>query len=997
MATGDNMVKLVVQLMAEAKDFAAELDKGAKAVEEAANKMQAELETVSSTVSAEMDKAATEIVDGFSEASGVVKEFTGETVESVTEIAEETATAFTGTAEAVKATMEEVSEVIEETGTEAEKTLDEVAETTKESSEESSGYYVDSLGRMQDARGRFVKHGSEEYKRATEDVKKHTDTSESAFSKLRVSFKKAFEEGVKYAKKFQTAVAEVSAEVERMASRLGKSFALAGTAITGGMALVANEAMKFKASMSGVWAGVFDEERTNEAIASLTNGIQDLSMKYGIAVAELTEATRSAMGGGIELADSLGFLEQASMAARAGLVEVKDIVQVTTAAMATFEKDASEANEVLATLGKTANWSNIEWSHLTRGIGALMPTAKMSGMTLEELGGTLAALTDRGLPPAQAMTYLNTTLDALTQTTSDQDIAFEQLGITLRDEAGNARPFLDIMREIDSALQKQPNMTFFDTKKIAQYELKLEAARDKVEKLSKEMGSSKNQKAYATRMAEARDQVEKLEKELDKVRSTGMKLDKGGIIGMLAGGNAASRRAMRVLLDDMENVEEKIKLIGQEAGGIEEQFRGFTMDNPQYQLERFWQALKAISVLIGTEVIGMLRPVAGAISDIVSGLVLWMRENPIVAKSIAFLGLALASFLAVASAVMLGLAGIAGMISVLATIGLPALAAGLLIVGPLLALISGAAAIVIANFDELKAWVMANFPAIRTAMVGNVNVIWQSLKVIGSQVMAVLKQQGAAFIEWLTQNLPVILEFLSRASLWIAQTLIPSVGKFLTWFLQSVGKVFAWIGENWEDIVDAMKTGVGILIDVWGIFVSVLSIVWDILSIVFDLLADDAGVLKNFTILMKALGSALKLVAGMFNAVAHGIDVMALAIDKFMSVGSWRSFLKFLDEASKMIRILPASMVAKMFSGFSASTTSVPASPTSTGTAPTMSSLASSGFNAATLGQYAPGSMVTTGSGDNYQIHATVYQRTDEDAGQLMQRLAAELIRKRGK
>lgn len=992
MATGSNIVKLVVQLMADAKAFAEELSKSTKAVDDAAKEMSDGLDAVAKTVTDSMSKAADEVDKGFDDATTSAKEFVDDASEALDTVVGDTADAVVDAAKEIDKGLDTAKEAVDDLSEATKDGAESMEKTVTESTRRTAEYYIDAQGRMRDAQGRLVKQGTEEFKRGMEQINKATDSVRTANEKWFQAVRTGITKTIAGLAKMREAIAQVAREVADMSARLGKSFAAAGAVVTGGMALMGREAMNFRANMAGIWAGVFDEERTQEAIREMTEGIQDLAVKYGVAVEELTEATRSAMGGGIELGESLEFLDQAAMAARAGIVGVKDIVQVTTAAMATFEKSSSEANEVLATLGKTSNWSNIEWSHLTQGIGALMPTAKMAGMTLEELGGTLAALTDRGLPPRQAMTYLNTTLDALGQPTADQAAAFEQLGIELRDVDGNARPFLDIMREIDTKLREEPNMTFFDTSKIERYEKQLETARERVASLSREMATG-NPKTYAARMDKAREQVAKLEKELENVRQTGTKLDKGGVIGMLAGGNAASRRAMRVLLDDMSNVEEKIKLIGQESGGIQEQFRGFTMDNPRFELERFWQSLKVIAVILGGEVLSAFRPVAEVMANMVALTITWLRENPALARGIVAVATATSAFLAAGSSLMLVIAGIAGTVLALTTIGLPAFIAGFVILGPLVLALATAVAFVSANFDELKRWVMANWPAIRAVIVANATMIWTSVRAVATQALAAMRSIGGQFISWLQERLPDILAFVNTASQWIANKLIPAIGQFIMWFIRKVGDAFQWVKDNWPALVEMFKKYGGMMNAVWDASVEIIRLVGEALEWVFEFLGDKRTI-EGATRLYEQLTSVFKTLAKWAKTVADNVRNLRNSIAAFLKDKSFGNFMKVVQAYGKFFS------GNWLFGGSGGGSSSASQSFTAAGMVPM---LMAGGLPVNAGGATRPGGYDPTGGNTNTNnegqtiINATIYQRDNEPADQLITRLARELQRKRGK
>lgn len=834
-----DIIKLVAKLEADGGKFADELNRATESVTRFSEESAKSVADMGDKVEATSEALGTTVSESFDSMAGVVDESMAGVAETVEESMATVSESVEGSLDGFADGMEGVAEKVEETATEAGESISDMGDAATEAGEtivREASEAADTLERdlsdaAKDAERSIDTLGTEAGKdldKVEADTRDATTVMETEFSDAEKKIKRTGDEIVKHNTKSMDKVEKTSkktahAKAEAFASaagRIGTVIAGIGAAITGLFALTGKAALDFKSEMSGIWAGVFDEERTTEAISSITEGLQDLSMKYGVASGELTEATRTAMGGGIELADTLEFLDQASMAAVAGLVDVKDIVQVTTAAMATFDKDASQANEVLATLGKTANWSNIEWSHLTTGIGAVLPTAKMAGMELEELGGTLAALTDRGLPPAQAMTYLNAAMESLAKPTDEQVQAFEQLGVALRDADGNARPFLDVMRDVDAKLKENPTMTFFNTQKIEEYERKLEDARKRVVELGNEMGSAKNPKAYADRLNKARESVSKLEGQLAKIRSEGEKLDAGGVIAMLAGGSA-SGRAMKILLDDMDNVEEKIVLIGQEAGGIEEQFRGFTMDNPQHEIDKFWETLKVITRMIGSEVLKTFSEFGSALSRVAAATVEWMRENPQLVAMLTKIGIVVGSVVTVLGSLALAAAGVAGavafftapaIVAAFGTIGaaIAAWAAPVLIIVGLIAAVAYGAYLIYKNWDSITGFFVSIWDAVAGVFVSAWNILAGIVSGAWGIIIGIISGAWEAIKTVFTTAFNIV------------------AGIILTWFtlykelfLALFGPIIAVVVEFWDGVkaafVSAFEWLAGIAMEGWEI------------------------------------------------------------------------------------------------------------------------------------------------------------------------------------
>jgi len=155
---------------------------------------------------------------------------------------------------------------------------------------------------------------------------------------------------------------------------------------------------------------------TNLSVAEqekLEKGVRSLSVQFGAASEELTGGLYQALSAGVPKDNAIDFLSVASMAAQAGVTDVKTAVDGISSVINAFGMDASQAEEVADSLFTTVRGGKTTFAELAANIGKVAPLASAAGVSMDQMNALLVQMTKRGLSTEEATTALKGTLTAL--------------------------------------------------------------------------------------------------------------------------------------------------------------------------------------------------------------------------------------------------------------------------------------------------------------------------------------------------------------------------------------------------------------------------------------------------------------------------------------------------------------------------------------------------------------------------------------------------------
>lgn len=148
--------------------------------------------------------------------------------------------------------------------------------------------------------------------------------------------------------------------------------------------------------------------QTVEDMKDLRNEIIALSTRVPQPPEQLTKGLYQVISAGVtDTAEAMDVLEVAATAATAGLSTSQDAVLAITTVLNAFQLESSEAARVSDIFFKTIAQGVITFPEIASSIGDMATTAAQAGVSVEEMGAALAAMTKAGISANEATTALN--------------------------------------------------------------------------------------------------------------------------------------------------------------------------------------------------------------------------------------------------------------------------------------------------------------------------------------------------------------------------------------------------------------------------------------------------------------------------------------------------------------------------------------------------------------------------------------------------------------
>lgn len=190
-------------------------------------------------------------------------------------------------------------------------------------------------------------------------------------------------------------------------------------------------ALKMSTDFNGAMANIAtlipgSTDRVNE----LKGSIQDLAIETGKSTADLADGMYNVVSAFGDTSDSVKILEINAKAAKAGLAETTDAINLTSGVTKAYGDTTGEAVQKASDLAlMTVRLGQTTFPELAASMGRVTPFAAQLGVAQEELFGTMATFTGVTGGAAEVSTQLRGVLQALMAPTADMTALFDELGV----------------------------------------------------------------------------------------------------------------------------------------------------------------------------------------------------------------------------------------------------------------------------------------------------------------------------------------------------------------------------------------------------------------------------------------------------------------------------------------------------------------------------------------------------------------------------------------
>ncbi len=233
----------------------------------------------------------------------------------------------------------------------------------------------------------------------------------------------------KFEKTATSSIDKVNQKLESAGNAMKKFGRNMSMYVTAPMALVGTGALnmykQFESSMTkivglvGVARGTVDE---------WSDAILRMAPALGKAPAELADAMFFVTSAGIRGKEALEVLEMSAKASAAGLGETKVVADLVTSAMNAYgvaNLSAAQATDILVA---TVREGKAQADALAGSMGMVLPIASYMGVTFDQVGGAIAAMTRTGTSAGTASIQLRQILNSLVKPTQQAEEAMSAMG-----------------------------------------------------------------------------------------------------------------------------------------------------------------------------------------------------------------------------------------------------------------------------------------------------------------------------------------------------------------------------------------------------------------------------------------------------------------------------------------------------------------------------------------------------------------------------------------
>lgn len=206
---------------------------------------------------------------------------------------------------------------------------------------------------------------------------------------------------------------------------------------------------KFQANMSNVEAATGASAKEMEM---LETAARDMGNQSVYSASEVADAMYKMGLSGWDTQQTLAGLEPVLNLATAAKMSLEDTTAIVTKGLTAFGLEAEDAGrftDVLATANKNANTDVRELGEAFKYVG---PVAGALGYTIEDTALALGLMADAGIVGSQAGTTLKRAIEDLTNPSEEAADLMADLGISMFDSAGEAKPLNDIIKDLRGSL-----------------------------------------------------------------------------------------------------------------------------------------------------------------------------------------------------------------------------------------------------------------------------------------------------------------------------------------------------------------------------------------------------------------------------------------------------------------------------------------------------------------------------------------------------------------
>lgn len=216
---------------------------------------------------------------------------------------------------------------------------------------------------------------------------------------------------------------------------IGKTAAQTGKLMTFGLTLPAAAAMGGLVKSASTFEFEMAKMRSvvglsTEAVSKFREEILRMGPEVAQTPAELARAMFFITSAGLRGAEAMRTLRASALAASAGMGSITPIADAATSAVNKYGREVLNGKEAVAVLLKTVEQGKAVPEELAQSIGMVIPVAAEMGVSFDQVGAAMAAMTRGGQSASRSATGLRALLVSLLNPSQAAEEALNKYGLT---------------------------------------------------------------------------------------------------------------------------------------------------------------------------------------------------------------------------------------------------------------------------------------------------------------------------------------------------------------------------------------------------------------------------------------------------------------------------------------------------------------------------------------------------------------------------------------
>lgn len=440
----------------------------------------------------------------------------------------------------------------------------------------------------------------------------------------------------------QTRVAETSVT---SGAKLGKAAGLMTAGYVVAIGAAVNAAGDFEQTQERL-VTTAGESRDN--LDMVSEGILNMAGQVGYSAGEMSKGMYTIESAGYHGADGLKVMQAAAQGARAEGADLTEVTDAVTTALHDYHLEADQSGLITSKMVTAVGEGKTTFGEFASSLSSVQPLAGAAGISIDDLYGSLAAMTASGMSADQATQNMADAIRHLMSPTQTMTSELAQLGINSADLSANLgkNGLAGSMQEISEAILKQMDPsgkallgTFNESKQATEAATKMfQNLSPEVQKLAAQYrdgsitskqwtsairGMTQENKTQAGQWATTQAKTESFNNALKSGSTDAQTFTQA--LYKATGDSASLGVALMLTGENAEKTNDNIANVANTTTEADGSVKGWhdTQETFNQKLNEFKDGLGAIGIKIGTDFLP-------AVSDLMGGLVsvgTWLTDN----------------------------------------------------------------------------------------------------------------------------------------------------------------------------------------------------------------------------------------------------------------------------------------------------------------------------------------------------------------------------------